>query len=64
MIREQLHELVDSLSDAQVPAAVAFLSELGDEEVIDAETATRLDAVMAEPGDNIPLDELRRRRKL
>ena len=61
MSRQQLHELVDSLPDVQIPAAIAFLSELGDEEVIDAETSARLDAALTEPGDNISLEELRLR---
>ena len=61
MSKQQLHELVDSLPDTQIPAAIAFLSELGDEEFIDAETAAQLDASLAEPGDNIALEELRRR---
>jgi hypothetical protein len=61
MSKQQLHQLVESLPDSQVPAAIALLSELGDEEIIDTETAARLDAALAEPGDNISLEELRRR---
>jgi len=61
MSRQQLHDLVDSLPDTQVEAAIAFLSKLGDEEVIDGETAARLDAALAEDGENVGLDELRRR---
>jgi hypothetical protein len=60
MSREQLHELVDALP----AAALVFLSALGEEEVIDAETAARLDAALAEPGENIPLEALRRPRGL
>jgi hypothetical protein len=55
MSKQQLHELVDSLPDSQVPAAIALLSELGDEEAINSETAARLDAALAEPGDNVTL---------
>ena len=64
MSREQLHALVDSLPDAQLATASVFLSELSEEEVIDPETAARLDAALAEPGENTPLDQLRRRCRL
>jgi hypothetical protein len=40
--------------------AISFLAELGERE-IDAETAAKLDLVRAEPGDDVPLDEVRRR---
>jgi len=59
--RDHLHALVDALSDREVPAALSFLSELADEEVVDAETAAKLDQALAEPGDNLPLEEVRRR---
>ena len=59
--RERLHELVDSLPDNQVEAALCFLSEMGDEEVIDAETAAKLDAARTEDGNDVPLEEVRRR---
>jgi len=52
------------LPEAQVPAAIAFLSELDDEEVIDAETSAKLDAALTEPGENVSLDDLIGRRKI
>jgi hypothetical protein len=44
-----------------LPAALSFLTELGDEEVVDPETAAKLDKALAEPGDDVPLEEVRRR---
>ncbi len=58
--RNRLHALVDALPDNEVPVAISFLAELGDEEVIDTETAARLDRALAEPGDDIPPEEVRR----
>jgi len=62
--RDRLHELVDALPDEQVETALQFLFEMGEEEVIDAETAGKLDAARAEPGDDVPLEKLRRHLKL
>ena len=59
--RDRLHGLVDALPDSQLPAALSFLAELGDEELIDAETAARLDMALGEPGEDVPLEEVRRR---
>jgi len=59
--RSRLHELVDALPEAEVPVAISFLAELGEEEVIDAETAARLDAARTESGEDVPLEEVRRR---
>lgn len=59
--RNHLRALVDALSDAEVPVAISFLSELADEEVVDAETAAKLDRALAEPGDDIPIEEVRKR---
>ena len=59
--RNHLHALVDALPEAEVEVAISFLSELGDEEIVDAETAAKLDASLQEPGDDIPLEEVRRR---
>ena len=59
--RARLHGLVDALAESQLPAALSFLTELGDEEVIEAETAAKLDSAIAEPGEDIPLEEVRRR---
>ena len=51
----------DALPDSKVQVAISFLAELGEQEVLDAETAAKLDLARAEPGDDIPLDEVRRR---
>jgi hypothetical protein len=59
--RNRLQSLVDALPDAEVQVAISFLAELGEQEIIDAETATKLDLARAEPGDDIPLKEVRRR---
>jgi hypothetical protein len=59
--RNRLHSLVDALPDAEVQVAISFLAELGEQEIIDADTATKLDLARAEPGDDIPLEEVRRR---
>jgi len=59
--RERLHELVDTLQDDQLEAALCFLSEIGDEEVIDSETTAKLDAACSESGEDVPLEEVRRR---
>jgi hypothetical protein len=59
--RNRLQSLVDALPDAEVQVAISFLAELGEQEIIDAETATKLDLARAEPGDDIPLEEVRRR---
>ena len=62
--RDRLHGLVDALPDSRLPAALSFLTELGDEELIDPETAARLDMALAEPGEDVPLEEVRRRLRL
>ena len=59
--RNRLHELVDALPDTEVEVAISFLAELGEDEVVDAETAAKLDLARAEPGDDVPLEEVRRR---
>lgn len=59
--RARLHELVDALPESHVEAALCFLSEMGDEEVIDSETAAKLDAALVKSGDDIPLEEVRSR---
>jgi len=59
--RERLQSLVDALPDAQVQVAISFLAELGEQEIIDAETAAKLDRARTEPGDDVPLEEVRRR---
>lgn len=59
--RNRLHALVDALPDKEVQAAISFLAELGEEETIDAETAAKLDQARAEPGEDVPTEEVRRR---
>jgi hypothetical protein len=59
--RDRLRALVDALPDNEVPAAISLLSELSDEEIVDAETLAKLDEAVAEPGEDLPLEEVRRR---
>jgi len=59
--RNRLQSLVDALPDTEVQVAISFLAELGEQEIIDAETAAKLDLARAEPGDDVSLDEIRRR---
>jgi hypothetical protein len=59
--RNRLQSLVDALPDAEVQVAISFLAELGEQEIIDAETAAKLDLARTEPGDDVPLEEVRRR---
>jgi uncharacterized protein with von Willebrand factor type A (vWA) domain len=59
--RNHLRALVDALSDSEVPVAISFLSELADEEIVDAETLAKLDQAIAEPGESVPLEEVRKR---
>jgi hypothetical protein len=59
--RNRLQSLVDALPDTEVQVAISFLTELGEQEIIDAETAAKLDLARAEAGDDVPLEEVRRR---
>jgi hypothetical protein len=59
--RNRLQSLVDALPDSEVQVAISFLAELGEQEIIDAETAAKLDVARPEPGDDVPLEEVRRR---
>ena len=59
--RDRLQSLVDALPDTEVQVAISFLAELGEQELIDAETAAKLDLARTEPGDDVPLEEVRRR---
>jgi hypothetical protein len=59
--RDRLQSLVDALPDTEVQVAISFLAELGEQEIIDAETAARLDLARTEPGDDVPVEEVRRR---
>ena len=59
--RDRLQSLVDALPDAEVQVAISFLAELGEQEIIDAETAAKLDLARPEPGDDVPLEDVSRR---
>ncbi len=59
--RNRLQSLVDALPDSEVQVAISFLAELGEREIIDAETAAKLDMARLEAGDDVPLEEVRRR---
>ena len=59
--RDRLQSLVDALPDAEVQVAISFPTELGEQEVIDPATAAKLDLARMEPGDDVPLEEVRRR---
>ena len=59
--RNRLQSLVDALPDDEVQVAISFLAELGEQEIIDPETAAKLDLARTEPGDDVPLEEVRRR---
>ena len=59
--RDRLQSLADALPDTEVQVAISFLAELGEQEIIDAETAAKLDVARAEPGDDVPLEEVQRR---
>jgi hypothetical protein len=57
--RALLHSLVDSLPEDEILTAVSFLSELTDDEDIDADTAAKLDRARREEGDDVPIERLR-----
>jgi hypothetical protein len=59
--RDRLQSLVDALPDSEIQVAISFLAELGEQEIIDPETADKLDLARSEPGEDIPLQEVRRR---
>ena len=59
--RNRLQSLVYALPHTDVQAAISFLAELGQQEIIDPETAAKLDLARAEPGEEVPLEEVRRR---
>jgi hypothetical protein len=59
--RDRLQSLVDALPDTEVQVAISFLAELGEQEIVDAETAAKLDLARMEPGDDVPLEEVRHR---
>jgi hypothetical protein len=59
--RDRLQSLVDALPDSEIQVAISSLSELGEQEIIDAETAAKIDLARKEPGEDVPLQEVRRR---
>jgi hypothetical protein len=59
--RNRLQSLVDALPDSEVQVAISFLAELGEQEIVDEETAVKLDLARTEPGVDVPLEEVRRR---
>jgi hypothetical protein len=63
--RQDLHEVVEELPASELGAALRYLRFLcydgRDEEPVDAETATKLDAARAEGGQPVSLDEVKRR---
>jgi hypothetical protein len=59
--RNRLHALVDALPDNEIPVAISFLTELGEEEIVDAEIAVKLDRACEEAGEDVPIEEVRRR---
>jgi len=59
--RHTLHELVDQLPDAELPAArrfLEFLSQPTAGEEIDEQTAAKIRASLADPRPDIPHEEL------
>jgi hypothetical protein len=59
--RNRFRALVDALPETEVEVAISFLAELGEEEIIDTETATKLDWARTEQGGDVPREEVRRR---
>ena len=59
--RHRLQALVDALPDTELKVAISFLAVLGKQEIVDDETAAKLDLARSEPGDDVPLEEVRRR---
>ena len=59
--RDRLQSLVDALPDTEVQVAISFLAELGEQEIVNTETSAKLDLARTEGGDDVPLEEVRRR---
>jgi len=63
--RERLHSAVDELPPSEIAAALRYLRfltyEASEEEPIDAQTASELDAARAEDGETVSIEEARRR---
>ena len=49
---------MDALPEAEVEVAISFPAELGEEEIIDTETAAKLDRARTEQGSDVPLEEV------
>lgn len=58
--RNRLQALVDALPETDLPVAISFLSELENEEIVDSEILDMLDRSLAEPGEDLPLEEVRK----
>ncbi len=59
--RQQLHRLIDQLSDVQLPAALRFIEFLLSQEApIDPEMLARIDAARANPSPGVPHEEILR----
>ena len=58
--RTRLHALVDALPETEIEVAISFLAELGEEEIIDTETAAKLDRARTETGEDLRLEDLLR----
>ncbi|MGA3019215.1 MAG: hypothetical protein ABSF62_18990 [Bryobacteraceae bacterium] len=61
MSSDRFQSLVDALPGTEVQVAISFLAELGEQEIVDAETAAKLDLARTETGDDIPLEGGRHR---
>jgi hypothetical protein len=63
--REDVHEAVEQLPASELEAALRYLRFLSyeseEEELIDAQTVAKLDSAVAEGGDAVPLEEIKRR---
>ena len=51
--------LIQTLPESRIAALLPILEALQPEEFIDAETAARLDAALADPGPSVSLAELK-----
>ncbi len=59
--KQQLHQLIDQLPDAELPAAVRYLQFLlAHEPPVDPDMLDRIDAARANPSDGIPHEDVLR----
>jgi hypothetical protein len=60
--KEQLHELVNRLSESEVTPAARYLEFLiaYEEQPVDSEMLVRIDAARAHPSPGVPHDEIMR----